>query len=96
MEDQALDSNIDDSFMGILALAITKHINATDNQIDSIKKTIIEIAGGDVIYISKQYNQKLSVRNDQLKKDFYSGVTKTSLESKYLLSRHQINRILKA
>ena len=70
-----MESDIDDSFMGILSIAITKHINATDNQIDSIKKTIIEIAGGDVVYISKQYNQKLSVRNKLIKDAFNKSYT---------------------
>mgnify|MGYP006322583077 CR=1 FL=1 len=91
-----MESNIDDSFRGVLTLAISKRIKATDSQLSSIYNTIIKLAGGDVVYISKQYNQRLSVRNQQLKKDFYSGTPKASLEAKYLLSRHQINRILKA
>lgn len=88
--------DIDDSFLGVVVAAITQHISATDHQLQNVCNTITELAGGDVVYISKQYNQKLSVRNQQLKKDFLSGATKSSLESKYLLSRHQINRILKA
>ena len=91
-----MESNIDDSFLGVVSLAITRHIKATDEQVSKIHQTIIDLAGGDVVYISKQYNQKLSVRNDQLKKDHASGVHKSYLESKYCLSRHQINRILKA
>jgi len=91
-----LDSNIDDSFFGVVALAITKHVQATDDQVKRIHQTIVDLAGGDVIYISKQHNLKLSVRNDQLKKDHASGIPKAHLETKYLLSRHQINRILKA
>lgn len=91
-----MDSNIDDSFFGVVAMAITTHIKATDEQVRKIHQTITELSGGDVIYISKQHNLKLSVRNDQLKKDHASGITKAHLETKYLLSRHQINRILKA
>lgn len=91
-----MDSNIDDSFFGVVAMAITKHVQATDDQVKRIHQTIVDLAGGDVVYISKQYNKKLSVRNNQLKKDFLSGSTKQHLEVKYLLSRHQINRILKA
>jgi len=91
-----LEYNIDDSFIGVVAHAIKKNSSVNDDCIKKICDQITELYGGANIYISKQLNQKLSVRNAEIKKDYQLGLTKDRLESKYLLSRFQINRILRA
>lgn len=91
-----MEYNIDDSFIGVVAHAIKQHAKVTDDCLVKICNQITDISGGDYVYISKQYNKKLSVRNAEIKKDYLSGLTKDRLVSKYLLSRFQINRILRA
>lgn len=88
-------NEIDDSFLGVVVSAISLHVKATDEQLQKVCNTITEIAGGDVVYISKQYSQRLSVRNSEIKRDFSSGLNKQSLQAKYRLSRRQIDRALK-
>lgn len=91
-----MESNINDSFIGVIAYSIKQQSKLTDDCIKKICDQITELSGGDYVYISKQYNQKLSVRNAEIKRDYQSGITKDRLETKYLLSRFQINRILRA
>ena len=50
--------------------------------------------GGDTIFIPKMDKILIAVRNENIKNDFYSGISYSNLVNKYGLSDRQIKNIL--
>lgn len=91
-----MDDDIDDSFMAVIRLSISKNLDRVSNTaLDKICESIIEFAGGDMIYIPKETGKKLIERNIKINQDHEAGMSARSLSAKYRLSIKQIARITK-
>ena len=85
---------IDDGFLTVLSSVIRKETKADDATIKRICNTLSDVAGGEVIYISRLRDEKLTERNIKIKKDYHRGLSVKELSIRYELSCRSITRII--
>ncbi len=83
----------DDDFIETVRTVLREEIS--DEQIERICLKISDIAGGGMVYVSKQHSARISVRNNAIVRDHLGGLEVQRLANKYLLSKVHIARILR-
>lgn len=83
----------DDDFLETVRVVLREEI--ADEKIDRICLKISDIAGGGMVYVSKQHSARISVRNTEIVRDHIKGLEVPRLANKYLLSKVHIARILR-
>ena len=87
---------IDDNFFTIIKAAIKEHVhNVSDITLYKISDSISEIAGGEMVYVSRSSRRQISERNKLIKIDRMRGLSTERLSIKYSLSTSHILRIIR-
>lgn len=82
-----------DDFLQLIKTVLLKEL--PNEKVEKICYQLSDIAGGELVYISKLHQDRLSVRNKLIKQDRDSGFTISRLATKYLLSEKQIMRVIR-